>query len=650
MTPGIFLVCDPQTPQARALVAGMVEASGTMGPEGVRAATGRGWAAAVVGPPTREPTCGGDVHTADGDVILWAGEIMLPDDGSSPVGDRTPQRCISVALLQRLQSVGIEGLGDLDGAFCGAWFDRQHERWVIFNDRMGLLPVFWSAGPGRLVVAPRARLTWQAGGEPLEINDAGVADLLRTENMVDDHTLIEGVHWLEGGHAVYWGEEGCGSYRYWDFGQWAGKARTVDPDEAAEHYLEALRPIMKRCTAGDGPLRLGISGGIDSRMYLAMAHELGRVPSCFTAGFSFAGDVRFGRRLAQAAGAPHAWLPLNERRIGEQLTDAVFATDGLHSVGHLAPAVTIRHALAARPGGVLLEGYLHGFPAGQYIPADEEVAWDDPPHQRTWAQRFLHAGGSVETINRLLHPDLATDSYRRWKTHVNDRHRRAPFDDRLQQAEYTVISGRSGRIDALGTALFREHTQVRTPACHRALLEWAVRTAPVLRRGKHLCLKVIDRCFRPFARVGRTDAGGLPIARDRWLREVAWQREKLHRQWVRLRHPWTRRCGTAGKALRVWTFHQWRRTGQLDVLTEPDARVLQWVQRPVLLDFWHKAKGDPAAVGPLLSLATLELMIRELHARPRLDPTRGGSRLRFERIVPAATKTPDKTDLISFCS
>lgn len=698
MRPGILLICDPQTARARDDVGRMV-ASLDAGPAtSLIAASGRGWAAVAVAPPAEEPSCGADIHSDGRDVVIWAGEILLPEDsqpvapvliepatesgqdnGGTPVphprrrascppskADETSAlvvtaprrsgeghadpRTISRVLLRRLREKGVEALGRLDGAFCGAWFDHRSCRWTVFNDRWGLLPVFWSAHDARLIVSPSARVTWEGGGEALEISDVGVVDLVRTGNMVDDHTLIEGVHWLKGGHVLYWGEEGCGTYGYWDPVDLVSGSRDTgmidDLSGAIDGYLDALQATIEEMTAGPSPLLLGLSGGIDSRMFLAMCRGLGRVPDSFTAGWSFADDVRFGRRAAAVAGAPHTWVPLDEANLHDRLTDAIVSTDGLHGVAHLAPTMAIRDFLRERNGhGVLLEGYLHGWPAGQYIPADEEVAGDAPPHQRRWARRFLHAGGDVEQINVLLRPQLAFDSFRRWKTFVNDRFNRAPFDDPLSRAEYTVVSGRSGRIDVLGTALLRQDVAVRTPACHAPMLAWTARVSPRLRRGKKLCVEVLRRRFPDLARVPRTGGDGLPPSDDPWLREVCWQREKLHRAWVGLRHRWTRRWGTGGRAVGAWTFDAWRRSGGLDMLREDGARVLEWVEPEALKDLWRRAVQNPLEAGPLMSLATLEVMIRRLEQQRREEASVRCRRVTFRTVAVGIRHAPDNADL-----
>ncbi len=279
MNPGILFVCDPSPKSAQREVRAMLELLGGAQPAGTICDSGADWAAAAVPPPANEPTCGADILVEGQDVLMWSGELFLPDHwpnhpataASAAIagsGFKYGQRALSRALLSALRNHGVESLSEVDGAFCGAWYDGIHRRWVIFNDKLSLIPVFWSANGDRLVVSPRATITWQASRLPLQISDQGVADLLRTQNMTDDHTLIEGVHWLKRAHVLLCGDEGAGSYRYWSLEP--SPEPITDIDEALDSYIETMTQALRRHSACSAPLLLGPRGGLDTRLYLAI--------------------------------------------------------------------------------------------------------------------------------------------------------------------------------------------------------------------------------------------------------------------------------------------------------------------------------------------------------------------------------------------
>lgn len=632
MKPGLILVCDAQPLLARELATRMFDAlpgAAKVRPVQLSDAT---WAAIAIPPPAHEATCGSYAIETDRDVLIWSGEIFAPDawlageHGSSRI-ERT-----SLAVLRRLRTTGAAATAECDGGFCGAWLDRASETWTIFNDRMGQLPVFWAQDSRRFIASPQVWLTARGLGAPLTIDEAGVADLVRTQNMTGERTLIAGVRWLPRGCAITRDTRGARARRTWDFdysGPQIGDAR-----EAIEQYVTCLETSIRRHTQSDSPLLLGISGGLDSRLFLAACERNGRVPHTFTAGWAFYEDVRFGRTLARLAGARHDFAELSEAGFIEQLQQAIIDSDGLQSAAHLAPVVTARAYLKTRPGSVLLEGFFHGLVGGGTVPADDDVSDTRPAWESHWARHSLHSGGSFTMVNGLLRPDLAQSSFEAWQSSIDDTFRAAPFTDPLHRAEYTLVHGRTGRVDVIGTALSRHDVLIRNPAADAAMLAWHQRVSPRLRRARALYAQALREVYPKYARVPRADnCGGLPISQNRWLREYCWQKARVYRHYANLRYSTARRWGQSSSALRAWTFDVWRREeGFEHLLRGQDARIAQWVRPDVVTRLWESAGADATAAAALLTLGTIETAVRFFETTPAL-----GARLGESLSVPAST-------------
>jgi asparagine synthetase B (glutamine-hydrolysing) len=615
--PGIYMVCDPHPHRARAAVQSILAAAGTIDHR-VVAIEGPGFAAAAVSPPADEPSCGPGLHCDQRGLLIWAGEMFLPAEWCDQAGPASP-RGIAATARHKLITRGPGALADIDGSFCGAWFDGENSTWTVFNDRWGLIPLFWWSQQDRFIIAPRARLGWQASESPLNIDENGVADLLRTQNMLDDHTLIAGVHWLEPAHALTWDGRHTRCRRYWEFQHRPVESRSAE--EAVEGYLDAARPTIARMAGGQSPVLQGLSGGLDSRLFLAVCHEQGWPPACYTSGFAYGEDVRFGRQLASVAGATHQALLLDKDDFARQLHSSIVDCDGLHGAGHLAASAPIAEHLAGLGGAVLLEGYLHGVLGGSDLPADSELPTDLPPYRHGWARDFLHGGGDPESIGRLLREDLAADSLLRWQTHVDDAFSRAAVREPLYRAEHAIIAGRSGRNDVLVPAMYRRHVLVRHPACDRRMIDWYATTPARLRRARQVYIEVLRRHYPAFARVPRADGcSGMPLLNSRWRRELAWQREKLFARWAWLRYTDVRRWGRDSIATRAWAFQACRQTSAFEPLLAPDARVLQWIRPASRRLLWEGTCRDPRQSVVLLTLLTIETMVRHLE---QLSPMRG---------------------------
>lgn len=660
--PGIYMAFDPRPGSARVTVEGMLSLAGRVADRAL-AGEESGCAVVAVSPPGEHPEAAPIIHSSPAGTLVWAGE-MFPPENWSGAGERPSSQRLAAVVLDRLGHQGPEVLGDIDGSFCGAWFSSDSGTWTIFNDRWGLIPLFWWADGRRLIISPKARITWRASGSDLRIDGNGVADLLRTQNMLDDHTLIENVRWLMPATCLRWDGRGVSTRQYWDYQHRARHAGSYE--EVIDSFVDVSRSTMARIIDTPAPVMQGLSGGLDSRMFLAVCQELGRMPECYTSGLVWSEDVRFGRKLARAAGTGHETLLLDADCLPDQLRSAIIETDGLHGAAHLVTSAPITPYLAHHAGAVLLEGYLHGGLGGSKVPADQDVGVSDsvcgfgaggqaasgtggqsgtgtvagstrPAHTHAWALNLLHTGGNPGLIGGMLREELAADSLRRWQAHVDDAFAHAPSDDPLCRAEYAVISGRSGRNDVLVPAMFRRHVLVRQPGCNRRMIDWYASTPASLRRGRQVCIDALRRHYPQFARLPRADGcSGMPLTDHRWLREYRWRIEKLYSRWARLRYSDVRRWGRDSLAIRAWTFEACRQANLFAPVLAADARVLEWVRPQAVRDLWQTVCRDPRRSIPLLNLLTIELMVRELERMPATE--RSESPLAFRPL-----KTPARS-------
>ena len=79
----------------------------------------------------------------------------------------------------------------------------------------------------------------------------------------------------------------------------------------------------------------------------------------------------------------------------------------------------------------------------------------------------------------------------------------------------------------------------------------------------------------------------------------------------------------------------------MDVLTAPNARVLNWVRREALMALWEQASRDPLECGPVMALATAEIMIRHLErVRPGFRGASAGQ-VKFVVMETPAPREPE---------
>ena len=197
---------------------------------------------------------------------------------------------------------GADATGRLRGEFAFAIAERATGRTYLARDPLGVKPLYWSAGQGRLHIASEIKALVPAGG-PIREVPAGChgwakpgsepsfdhySDLLNTEQDREDDSPL------------------------------------TDAAEAAALIRTALRDsIAVRLDTG---LRVGVilSGGLDSSLTLMHAKALH--PDCvaITVGAPGSADLAYARRLTADLGVRHEVVEISPRQIGlAQIRDAI---------------------------------------------------------------------------------------------------------------------------------------------------------------------------------------------------------------------------------------------------------------------------------------------------------------------------------------
>jgi hypothetical protein len=216
------------------------------------------------------------VHTIRlGDDLI----VLFSDD------DRTPDARITSILEGRWpQPLGYRVSLRHDG----------DPRWQVQHDHAGIRPLFYGRDDThRMIVStfPEAVACLVDGGMSLQT----LAQQLLVGFPLGRHTVFDGVNRLQCGESV--NGQDVGAPRTAHAGAPDDERRTVD-------WISPTRQRVAEAFAHGAALEL--SGGIDSRLVLAMGMSLGQKPKlAFTLGDSNDADVRIARRICDRYGIPH---------------------------------------------------------------------------------------------------------------------------------------------------------------------------------------------------------------------------------------------------------------------------------------------------------------------------------------------------------
>lgn len=228
-------------------------------------------------------------------------------------GHRFRSRSDAEVLIHLYEEHG-EGLFErFDGQFAFALFDRRRGAVLLARDRFGVCPLFWWASAtgagGTVLFASEIKALLRHPAAPRRVDLTGLDAVLCFPGLAGPHTLFEGIHSLESGHAMWVDRDGVRRFRYWDLDYPLCSEPEDDlPEDEHTARLEALldRAVERRLQA-DVPVGVYLSGGLDSSLVAALAARHAPGLASFSITFDDPGmdESRWQREVARACGLTH---------------------------------------------------------------------------------------------------------------------------------------------------------------------------------------------------------------------------------------------------------------------------------------------------------------------------------------------------------
>lgn len=436
---------------------------------------------------------------------------------------------LALAVVERL---GVEGVKQINGAFVLAMWDEAAQRLTIVNDRLGLFPLYHARAGDTFLFASGVRSLLQEPSLPRAVDHVTMAEFLTFDHALGQRTLLQSVTLLEQGVILTYEGGQLRIESYWkpehpEYCELRGE------EEWAEDLISHLRRAVQRQLKGDLRTGLLLSGGLDSRVVLALMsdeHE-GAAFRTFTWGIPGCDDAKLARELAKTVLAPNEFLELPPDWLANLGEEAVRITDGLANIVNM-------HALAAVDQvtanvDVLYKGFLGdammGFAFRPLFWAD----YDDETRFRAHFQNYLDMRVLTftpqEQAKLFAEPmtgtvqDAAWEDFKAGMAECNSRqlaNQRIHFDFRQRVPRMTIK----------GVEVARTRTAVRLPFSDNELVEFTLRVPPGYWYERRLMHTAFIRAYPQLAKVPLSNSG-LPMmssARDVRLRAERFVRWHLN--------------------------------------------------------------------------------------------------------------------------
>lgn len=278
------------------------------------------------------------IDLATGDQPLFAGAAALVANGEvynyRELRDLNQLSCVTGSdcepPLHLWRRDGLNFADTLRGMYAIALHDRAARQVVLARDPFGIKPLYMAEIAGGIAFASEPQALVAAGLVRPRVRREARAELLQIQFTTGAETIFEGITRVLPGETVVVAD-GAVTERRHRIALPEDGPEPVDPEAALTRLDVALEESVALHQRSDVPYGMFLSGGIDSAAVLAMMRRLNEKPVlAFTAGFDVPGaaDERVAAAsVAQAAGARHVTVGVNEAMVWRHLPEIVGAMD-----------------------------------------------------------------------------------------------------------------------------------------------------------------------------------------------------------------------------------------------------------------------------------------------------------------------------------
>jgi asparagine synthase (glutamine-hydrolysing) len=177
---------------------------------------------------------------------------------------------------------GPRMLERLNGMFAFAIWDENERTLFMARDRLGIKPVYYAFHDGGLFFASEQKALFTAG-VPRQFDRNVWEELLCFHFVSGERTAFTGVRRLLPGHCLFWKDGVSQIKRWWNLADRALAQRENLPKDVAVWFRDTFDSAVNLERAGDVPIGVLLSGGMDSGSVAAsLATQAGSGMSGFT--------------------------------------------------------------------------------------------------------------------------------------------------------------------------------------------------------------------------------------------------------------------------------------------------------------------------------------------------------------------------------
>ena len=296
-----------------------------------------------------------------GDVVLaFAGDEFSVAAAASSA--RNGERRKRLSYLVDLYAEDATFPANLNGMFHGLLADRRKQSVLLFNDRYGMHRLYYheAAKEETFYFAAEAKAILAARPELRRADARGLGEFIACGCVLENRTVFEDVHVLPGGSLWRFRAgalEANGKQSYFQPSQWEAQS-PLDSESYYRELREVLERSLPRYFAGPEAVGLALTGGLDTRVIMALRKAPPRSLPCYTFGSERRDcqDVIVGRQVAEACGQTHQAIPLGNgylKNFASYAERTMYLTEGCVDVSRSSDLFFSEKARGVAPAKVV---------------------------------------------------------------------------------------------------------------------------------------------------------------------------------------------------------------------------------------------------------------------------------------------------------
>lgn len=276
------------------------------------------------------------IHNEDKTVqVVFNGEIfnyIELREGLIAQGHQFYTHSDTEVIVHLYEEYGAGFVERLNGQFAIALWDAKARKLMLYRDRVGITPLFYTWEGERLVFASEVKAILPALAVRPGVNLQALDQLMTFWAPLSPNTMFEGIFELPPGHMAELDAAGWRIQRYWD---WQFPVQRAEYDDRDETVLaEELKALLVDATRirlrSDVPVGAYLSGGLDSSVLVALIHHFSDAQlRTFSIGFDDASldESSFQQMMINQVGARHSRIQCRDADIGEQFYKTIWHTE-----------------------------------------------------------------------------------------------------------------------------------------------------------------------------------------------------------------------------------------------------------------------------------------------------------------------------------